>query len=151
MKEHMVASFPGTEEGEEKDPCLGMRLISFPCPEQWAATFCTLQMFRSSTLARNGLHNTPCLLIWIHSLVPKVCLSLILRFCYKIGLWQSSILMPKSLFKQLWCNLICVCTSPQRHVRCLWPTVAPSSVSAQCTTEHQLYWWEVVSPTALTH
>ena len=34
LKEHMVALFPGVEEGEEKDPCLGMRLISFPCREQ---------------------------------------------------------------------------------------------------------------------
>ena len=34
LKEHMVASFPGPEEGEEKDQCLGMRLILFPCPEQ---------------------------------------------------------------------------------------------------------------------
>ena len=72
LKEHMVASFPGPEEGEEKNRCLGMRLILFPCPEQWAATFCTLQMFRSPTLARNGLHHTPRLIIWIHSLVRKV-------------------------------------------------------------------------------
>ena len=43
LKEHMVASFPGPEEGEEKDRCLGITLILFPCPEQWAATFCTLQ------------------------------------------------------------------------------------------------------------
>ena len=34
LKEHMVALFPGVEEGEEKDQCLGMRLISFPCREQ---------------------------------------------------------------------------------------------------------------------
>ena len=34
LKEHMVASFPGVEEGEKKDPCLGMTLILFPCPEQ---------------------------------------------------------------------------------------------------------------------
>ena len=31
LKEHMVASFSGPEE---KDPRLGMMLISFPCPEQ---------------------------------------------------------------------------------------------------------------------
>ena len=82
LKEHMVASFPGPEEGEEKDRCLGMRLISFPCPEQWTATFCTLQMFRSPTLARNGLHHTPHLLIWIHSLVPKV---LVVCHCYCVS------------------------------------------------------------------
>ena len=34
LKEHMVASFPGVEEGAEKDRCLGMTLILFPCPEQ---------------------------------------------------------------------------------------------------------------------
>ena len=34
LKEHMVALFPGVEEGEEKDLCLGMRLIVFPCREQ---------------------------------------------------------------------------------------------------------------------
>ena len=34
LKEHMVASFPDVEEGEEKDLCLGMTLILFPRPEQ---------------------------------------------------------------------------------------------------------------------
>ena len=76
-------------------------------------------------------------------------LSLLLRFCYKFGLWQSSILMPNSLFEQLWCNLICVwtmvlfcvCTSPQRHFRCLWPTVAVSTILCLCTVH---YWAPVV-------
>ena len=68
-------------------------------------------------------------------------LSLLLCLFYKIGLWESSILMPNSLFKQLWCNLICVCTSPQRHVRCLWPTVAVTTILCWCTVH---YWAPVV-------
>ena len=54
-----------------------------------------------------------------------------MTFCFKVEI----------VIRELWCNLICTCTS--RHVRCLWPTPRFSVVysvllSTSCTGER---WW----------